>query len=459
MKRYGLAVLLILSGQFLAAPLSFAENQETISTLIINEIQTGSKDSASQEFIELYNTNDNVVALDGWHLQYASATSQNWDRPSRNIALSGTVPANGYFLLASHDYLVGQADISYSSTLSQSGGHVRLLDSSSGLQDLVGWGSAVMALGQPAPAPVAGQSLARPLENGVVTITDNNSTDFVISDQPSPKQDNVISGTATPETASTSAAQPTNSDLPASYDLVEITELLPNPAAPQTDAADEFVELYNPNAKPVDLSGYVIKSGSNDTYKYTIGNIVIGGGAYHVFYSRDTKLVLSNTAGRAKLFTPDGSLIDETAAYDKAGEGQSWILADGQWQWTSKPTPGQVNILSLPLAVAAASKASKTPSSTSAKKSSSTKKSAPKVKKASSSKKKAAAKTSADSSSGEEDSTGQAGSLHPIVLAGVGAAAVGYAAYEYRNDLANRIHKFRRYRAARATAGEIVKKS
>lgn len=44
---------------------------------------------------------------------------------------------------------------------------------------------------------------------------------------------------------------------------ISITELLPNPAAPATDDADEFVELFNGSDEPVRLRGYKLQTGNS----------------------------------------------------------------------------------------------------------------------------------------------------------------------------------------------------
>lgn len=41
----------------------------------------------------------------------------------------------------------------------------------------------------------------------------------------------------------------------------QLSEFLPNPGSPQTDANDEYIELYNPNDKRFDLSGYALEVG------------------------------------------------------------------------------------------------------------------------------------------------------------------------------------------------------
>jgi hypothetical protein len=220
--------------------------------------------------------------------------------------------------------------------------------------------------------------------------------------------------------------------------------LLPNPAAPQTDAADEFVEVFNPTGQTVDLTGYILLTGNSYNYKYAIKNVTLAPHSYHAFYSRDTKLVLSNSGGRAKIDAPDGSVVDETDAYTVAADGQAWIFANSKWQWTSTPTPGRANIFTVPAAKATTTKKPKTAVAKKTK--------AKKTKRAS----------AASSNDGTSSSTGSIAnapsrSVHPMLLAGVGALAVAYAGYEYRQDLANQLHRLRRHREARRAAGQIVK--
>ncbi len=409
--------------------------------IIISEVSPGSKDSASQEFIELYNNTANPIALKNWKLQYASSSGTTW---TTKVSWSSTdthiIQPNGYFLLATTDYLTELADGTFASGLNASGGHVRLLGDGGALQDLIGWGSATAPLGQAASAPDAGQSLARPFDGGAMKITNDNATDFAITSQLTPKTDNVISS-------------PGGGDQ-RTYPSLEISELLPNPAAPQTDANDEFIELHNPNDTTVDLTGYTLLTGSTDSHKYQIKSGTITPGGYLVFYSRTTHLSLSNSGGRATLQAPDGSQIDQTESYTSAPSGQSWIVANGQWQWTDTPTPGQPNVFTL--APAPAPKPAPTPGPVTT----------PSIRKSSTSStshKRSAGAVQAKNTSNTptaasaSPTTNHGGSLHPLVLAVIGALAVLYALYEYRHDLANTLYKLRRYRENRRASGKATK--
>jgi hypothetical protein len=214
----------------------------------------------------------------------------------------------------------------------------------------------------------------------------------------------------------------------------KISEVMPNPAPPQTDADDEFIELYNSNDKDFDLSGFILQAGTTTVHKYTFpDNTSLAAHQFTAFYSSDTGLSLSNSDGQVGLLDPSGNVLGQTDVYGTAKDGYALVSTDGLWQWTTTPTPGALNIISPPPAAKSAAK------STSASSKKSTK----------------SAKTAAANPSASNLPPGgqPAASLHPAILAGIGSAAVIYALYEYRNDLANQLYKFRRYRAARRVAG------
>ncbi len=220
----------------------------------------------------------------------------------------------------------------------------------------------------------------------------------------------------------------------------QITELLPNPIGTGNDATDEFIELYNPNPKPFDLSGFVLQTGLTTKHSYTFPAATsLPPGGFVAFYSADTGLSLSNTAGESDLLDPLGSLLSQTDAYGTAKDGQSWSLAKGSWYWTTQPSPGKSNTISEPTS-SASSKSSK---SSTAKKST-----AGSVK---------GTKTSNVSASLPIKSVpadaANVTPVHPATLAVVAALAVAYGLYEYRLDMANLFHRLKRHRALSRVAG------
>ncbi len=419
MKIYCIAILLTLTILGFSSPGggSVAAQQAGVR---FSEVQTGSTDSAGQEFIELYNNSPVAINVSGWKIFYLSANSTDWTSPTRSLGVNGSVGAGGYYLLASSGYLTGQADSSFNSTLAQEGGQLRLVDPAGQVQDQIAWGTAAGAI---SAAPPPGSSIAL------------GGAGFAITASPTPKAANIFQLPPQALSATSAAAQPA---------VIKITELMPNPAAPQTDANDEFVELYNPTSATVDLTGYKLTSGTKESYKYIISGVTLKPRNYAVIYSKQSHLTLSNTSGQVKLYDPAGNIVDQSGPYSAAQSGQAWALKDGKWQWTNQPTPGAANIITLSAAAntAGKTKASKPAALHSAK-----------TKPATTKNKKVSGANTGNSVGEKLAAANSANKLNPFVLAGLGAAIVLYACYEYRHDLANRLHQFRANRAARRAAG------
>jgi hypothetical protein len=219
-----------------------------------------------------------------------------------------------------------------------------------------------------------------------------------------------------------------------------ITELLPNPAGTGNDTTDEFIELYNPNSVPFDLTGFGLQVGitSVHSYMFTAGTTTLPPQSFTAFYSSTTGLSLSNSGGQAKLIDPFGNSIAATAVYGTAKDGQSWALANGKWYWTTKLTPGAANVINQPPAAGKKSSAASKSTKTTAKSKTA------KIKKV---------KTKPVTASHNSADTVSTTPIHLWTLALVAGLALLYGAYEYRADLANRIYQLRRYLEARRSGG------
>jgi hypothetical protein len=377
--------------------------------ILIVAIQTGSSASAGQEYIALANISNQAVSLEGARLEYIAAQSAT---ASRTILLHGAVAAGELFELASTGYMVGQVDQAFASTLAAAGGHLRLVGPS-GEWDLVGWGSATGARGQPALAPAAGERLERQ-KGQTYQNTGDNSQDFIIGGQTLGLVGNTTG--------------------------LHLSELLPDPAPPALDATDEFIELQNVGPQPVQLGGLKLVVGTSSTKSFVLTVGQLDPGAYVVYRSGQTKLALGNGGSRVQLQGISGQVLDEVT-YSKAFSGSAWAQEGGAWRWTVVPTPGEANQFQdvpLPLPKAA--------SKTMPKKS--TKKTAKKT--AQKSAKKTSVKAAATDQPGVAGSGAAAKApVHNAVIAGVGGLAVLYGAYEYRNDVINLYRKLRGDRKTR----------
>jgi len=200
MKRIHLLVLL----SVLALPLAAASARGSGSgSLVLAEVYAAGGNSGAayaNDYVELFNRGASPVAVDGWTLQYASASSTTWQQ----TALSGTIPAGGRYLvqLASggvNGAALPAADATGISNLAVTGGKVALVDAAtalscgaaagscssvSGVEDLVGYGGAADYEGTgAAPAGSATNAVTR---TDSCADTDDNAADFATA-APDPK--------------------------------------------------------------------------------------------------------------------------------------------------------------------------------------------------------------------------------------------------------------------------------
>lgn len=242
--------------------------------------------------------------------------------------------------------------------------------------------------------------------------------------------------------SSTGTTSSVNASIPAAdrgLQSPQITELLPNPGSPNTDAADEFVELYNNNDATFDLSGFMLYIGSTGSKHVTFPDgTTIAPHSFKAFFSSELHLSLSNSSGKVALVDPLGNQLYATDEYGAAKDDVAWALAQGKWQWTTRPTPGATNSIAAPATATKKAATSKAKTTKTSAKSATTKQKTAKA---------ATVSDIAVANSLQPDTP-----LHPLTLAVVGSFALLYGAYEYRRDLANRFHQFRSYRTARRAA-------
>jgi hypothetical protein len=440
--------------------------------IIISELQTGGASDATEEFVELYNPGDNTIDVTGWLLQYRAASglsTQTWPNSTTKAAIACAtgsaancrVELQPKMRLVLVHTIANIADaLTMNGGFSDKGGEIRLVQSGAAplVHDLVGYGNAADAEGSPAAAPAAGQSIKRIVNaDGIVLDTENNATDFVAGcGSPTPGQDDVhtiptATGCTTPPLEPSETTDPIPSpedptseqptDPPAdtddastdpSYLPVLITEVLPNPVSPQTDSANEFIELYNPNDTAVTLNEYRLQTGADYRYTYTLGDTPLAPHAYVAITSAVSKLSLANSGSGVRLIDPNGTTTSEVPNYGEAKEGQSWMQDEAGWHWSLTPTPNAANVLTLPAPKV-------TPAATVAPKKTSTAKTAvPKV---------TATKTAvpkppvAKKAVSPATATGSAPTTQPPaiqywLLIPLATLALGYVIYEYRENIA-----------------------
>lgn len=428
--------------------------------------------SSNGQFVTLYNQTNSTLNLDQFELDYISSSGK-----LSSIPVSGQLAPQSYFMLSDdktqlcYQMTVDSVSLGFSTT----GGSFQVWQvtgngATKTLEDSVSWTS---KSGSTNPQSLPSQNadntvslLRQPVDSSgnpqVATPGDGSwlavqpgaaacSLETVVSDSiPTPianPGNQLLPSLAPPVTIIPAAASASGGpSLPAGdagLMAPVLNELLPNPAAPQTDAADEFIELYNPNAGSFDLSGFMLQTASttsttNHTYTFPAGTS-LPGQSFVAFYSVQTGLSLSNSGGQVWLLDPFGNTIGQTDPYGTAKDGQTWALANGSWSWSTTATPNAANVINAP----SSSKSSSSKATTASSKTAGTASSATST----------AAGSTTLSSSNSANTADQTTPIHPAVLAVVAGLALVYGLYEYRTDLANRVHQFRRYRETRRAAG------
>lgn len=459
MKKFYLFALIITVVCGSAPPV--AAEGEPAPHVVLAALQTGKTSAAGDDFVEVYNPGTDQLDITGWKLQYrsAAATGTNGWTTKRTVAcVAQPVPGSCAvfiqphvsLLFATYD-LANIAEQPIASGFSDVGGQLRLVDATGVVQDMLGYGTAAEAeRAQPAPAPPLGLALVRKSNEGRITDLDNNAEDFMVGCyEPLPAGEILPSGPPTiqpcpvaaeadepdvPGTVLPATTDTPDPGQPASYAPLLITELFPDPVSPQTDSADEFIELYNPTNEPVDASGYVLESGSDFRYHFILGDTTVPAYGYAAVMSAESHLSLTNSGTAVRLLNPAGETIDTVQDYGQAKSGQAWANNNGTWQWTTSPTPNAANNFTAPVAALSA-----------AKKTTATKASAAKTTKASAKSSAASAKASKTAATaapfGSDDDQGGGSGFNYWLLAPIGVLVAGYVAYEYRHDLNRAWHK------------------
>ncbi|MGH3738233.1 MAG: ExeM/NucH family extracellular endonuclease [Micromonosporaceae bacterium] len=177
--------------------------------IVISQVYGGGGNSGAtytNDFVELYNRSASAVSVDGWSVQYASATGTGHFASNRTN-LTGTVAAGGHYLVQLAAGSGGTTplptpDATGSTNMSGSSGKVIVARTTTGLAcnggstpctptqtadiaDLVGYGSANFFEGSGA-APTLSNTTAGLRAAAGATDTDNNAADFAAG-EPNPR--------------------------------------------------------------------------------------------------------------------------------------------------------------------------------------------------------------------------------------------------------------------------------
>jgi hypothetical protein len=271
----------------------------------------GADGTVLKEWVELYNSSDAGVNLEGWVLQKATQGAAYGNEGT--VPVGQTIAARGYYLIGETN--VPGADFLVSGTMALGSGSdgdgVRLLDCNGAIVDTVVYGDAAngqavvddsnQAATSVAAKPGSDQSVAR-RANGVDTNQSGN--DFWVPTSTTPRASN-----PTPPVC----VQGSPGD-------IVINELVPNPAGSDTTALGEYVELFNPTLDTVSLEGWKIASSTSSTWsdKATLpASAQLGPGGFYVV--GETNVGAANYRPAGPMALGSGSDGDGVRLVDCAG--------------------------------------------------------------------------------------------------------------------------------------------
>jgi hypothetical protein len=364
---------------------------ENIVILQLQAFGDGSRaDSSYEEFILLYNSSNEDVNVTDWCIEYASSTGATITElaciKAPNIATELYLEAGGYVSFATSEFVLGNpgfvSDFTFIRKLSNSSGHVWLLDSSNNEVDRIGWGGAIYPEGFAVSVHNDGEVLSRDLL-ALEIDTNVNSVDFSSQFILNPVisglyEQNVLVDLCTnieglqfeipsgylqdgpkncykdfcPNLDGLQIGAPSGyfklegeedcELVPLEDSVLFVTELLAN--APSYDTGQEFIELYNPNSKAIELKGYRLQLGLSFSKEYVFVSGVIKPGEYLFFSDIVTGIVLPNSSSASvRLVAPAGNTVSETAVYSNSNDNVSWALVSDVWIYTNQITPGSAN--------------------------------------------------------------------------------------------------------------------
>jgi len=312
---------------FLFAALSAAAANPL--NIVINEIAwMGTNISANDEWIELYNNTEGPVNLDGWQLVAQDGTPK--------INLSGTIPANGFYLLERTDDTTVPnvpADRIYSGALENAGETLELYDNFGNLIDRLddsgGWSAGDNSTKQTTERKTDGNWQTS--QNPEGTPKDKNS--IVIQAEPQPKT----------EPEKPAVEEPTAEvEIQQTYPTgIVFNEILPSPEG--KDSEEEWLEIFNQNDSETSLANWKISDtiGVIKTYTFPEETKILPE-RYLVIARPVSKITLNNEGDGLKIIQPDGKTADYVE-YTKAPKGQSFNRTATGWVWSDVLTPGSLN--------------------------------------------------------------------------------------------------------------------
>lgn len=315
----------------------------------INEVMADPDTCGWPEYVELYNTQDKTISLDGWIFDYRNGY--------RRKGLDGfSIPANGYVILfhAKHTQIFPENIAIPIETFPQ-------LSNDGETLALYAGEKCIDSYTYPKAKPACsweyddeGWHLSTDPRGG--TPGEINSGATTTEEEP----DEI------PEEPEEEPDEPETPDVPEEPEQPEesypkgsviIHEVMADPKGLTALPETEYIELYNKIDQSIDLSNWILNYG---TTPITLTGIVIPAHGWAVLYRSGREIevgsgqacpldkfpsALANTGKELSLYDANGQLMDQYT-YPKAKPACSWEYDEEGWHLSSDPrggTPGEAN--------------------------------------------------------------------------------------------------------------------
>jgi predicted extracellular nuclease len=194
-KLRRITVMMLFSFVFVACtpstPVTDTPEEFIESRIVISEVMAGIEGNNNFEFIELHNTGDEIIDLQGWSLWYQLTSDKEqveiyaWDSPD-------VIPPHGHYLMGRTGQDLGiVVDAEFDQPLVVTKGGLNLKRGDGSIADTLGWGQAPGAFteGGAVSALQNGFSLERAPggDEGNGVDTNDNSLDFLLNPNPRPQ--------------------------------------------------------------------------------------------------------------------------------------------------------------------------------------------------------------------------------------------------------------------------------
>lgn len=308
----------------------------------INEVMADPDTCGWPEYVELYNTQDKTIALDGWIFDYGNGYKRK--------GLDGfSIPANGYVILfhAKHTDIFPENIAIPIETFPQLSNDGKALALYAGEK-------CIDSYSYPQAKPACsweydedGWHLSTDPRGG--TPGESNSKPTTTEEEPEEEPDEPETPVVPEEPEQPEESYPKGS--------VIIHEVMADPKGLTALPETEYIELYNKVDQSIDLSNWILNYG---TTPIALTGVVIPAHGWAVLYRSGREIevgsgqacpldkfpsALANTGKELSLYDANGQLMDQYT-YPKAKPACSWEYDEEGWHLSTDPrggTPGEAN--------------------------------------------------------------------------------------------------------------------